>query len=109
MSIRDVDFVLNKSLKENIQLEKKSREVTVKELKDVNPFLSREKFGIIAKVIFGKALLEDINTHFGTTQSKRDLYVEDLKGTMNKQMFADRLKEVTSNGFYMPQQFRGDI
>ena len=114
VSVTDILFPLNSSLKENIIQEKKTRYITIEELKKIDPAVNTEKFTIRCKILIGNDDMEEISTRFGPSRIKRDIHVQDTTGTMNMQMFENKLNEIKSGEFFeikcvALQQFRSNI
>ena len=86
-AVTDVVFQLNTHLKEEITSANECRQVTVNELKNIDPFNNNEKFTIRAKIHLGEEDLVKISTTYGVKKIKRDVYTIDTTGKMKIQVF----------------------
>ena len=71
----DVNFQLNVSQREQLQLEKRSRSINVKDLLNVDARTNQEQFTLKEKVLIGNEGAEPINTSYGQATIKRGLKI----------------------------------
>ena len=67
----DVLFTINKSLKQKILDAKETRNITIKQLENVDPSVNSEKFTVKGRVSIGTDALHDIVTFRGPAKIKR--------------------------------------